>query len=182
MSFAGTPAIGALFPISRSGALGTHFCTGAVVNSPSGNLVLTAAHCIAGRIPSRIAFVPGYENKKTPFGIWRVSAVTTDGAWAAASDPDGDVAFLSVHLHNPRAEVQRLTDGERLGINQPAGQRVTVIGYPNGSDAPVRCANTIRSFSATELQFACSGYTAGTSGGQFLPRSIQRQDAASSLG
>ena len=168
VSFTGTPAIGALFSVTRSGALGSHFCSGAVVRSPSGNLVLTTAHCVARRLPSRIAFVPGYENKKSPFGIWRVFAVTTVPTWAASSDPEDDVAFLSVHIRNPTAKVQRLTGGERLGVNQPVGQRVTVIGYPNSSDAPIRCANTIRSFSATELQFACNGYTAGTSGGPIL--------------
>ena len=46
-SFGGTAAVGALFTTS-DGHLGTHFCTASVVNSPHGNLLLTAAHCVVG--------------------------------------------------------------------------------------------------------------------------------------
>src|ERR1700731_2819824 len=40
----GQPAVGALFTTSK-GRLGQHFCTASVVDSPAGDLLMTAAHC-----------------------------------------------------------------------------------------------------------------------------------------
>ena len=54
--FGGTPAIGALFTFS-GGKLGTHFCTASVIQSPDGDLLVTAAHCVTGTTGA-IAFVP----------------------------------------------------------------------------------------------------------------------------
>ena len=65
-AFAGTPAVGALFTTS-AGKLGRHFCTATVVNSPAGDLVITAAHCVSGT--SGVVFVPGYDNGTTPYGL-----------------------------------------------------------------------------------------------------------------
>ena len=48
------PAVGAVF----LGGTDTHTCTGAVVHSESGDLVLTAAHCLAAQYPA--TFVPGF--------------------------------------------------------------------------------------------------------------------------
>ena len=57
-AFAGTPAVGALFTTS-AGKLGQHFCTASVVDSPAGDLVITAAHCVTGT-SGTVDFVPGY--------------------------------------------------------------------------------------------------------------------------
>jgi len=57
---------------------------------------------------------------------------------------------------------------ERLGIGQAAGQYVRVIGYPQGSNVPIRCGNLARSFGPTQLVFDCGRYTDGTSGGPLL--------------
>ena len=53
----GTPAVGALFTTSRSGALAGHFCSAAVVASPAGDLLITAAHCLTAR--GRSSSCPG---------------------------------------------------------------------------------------------------------------------------
>ena len=76
--FAGTPAVGALFTTS-AGKLGRHFCTASVVNSPDGDLVITAAHCVSGT--SGIVFVPGYDRGATPYGMWTVSKIYADQSW-----------------------------------------------------------------------------------------------------
>src|SRR5215475_2894951 len=89
-SFNGTPAVGALFTIS-GGQLRRHFCTASVVDSPPGDLVITAAHCVSGLAPGQIAFVPGYRSGVAPYGVWRTSVVLSDSAWQATNDPDHDV-------------------------------------------------------------------------------------------
>jgi V8-like Glu-specific endopeptidase len=150
--------------------LGSHFCTASVVDSPSGDLVMTAAHCVSGLPAGQIAFVPGYRDGAKPFGVWTVTSVIVDQAWLATASPDDDVAFLVVRRAGTAASVQSFTGGERLGIGQPAGQRVQVTGYPETARAPVTCLNRANWFSPAQLQFDCDGFTDGTSGSALLAR------------
>jgi V8-like Glu-specific endopeptidase len=164
--FQGTPAVGALFTTSN-GKLATRFCTASVIHSPRGDLLITAAHCVTGT-QGTIAFVPGYANGSAPYGIWYVTRVYTDQAWASSSNPDDDVAFLTVSQHNAIVPIEDVTGAEKLGIGLPSNERARVVGYPNGANEPVFCNNWTRAFSATQLEFDCDGYTDGTSGAPFL--------------
>ncbi|HEY0937558.1 MAG TPA: trypsin-like serine protease [Trebonia sp.] len=165
-AFSGVAAVGALFTVS-GGVLGKHFCTASVVHSARGDLAVTAAHCVTG-VPGQVVFVPGYFRGKQPYGAWPVTAVYTSPAWQASQDPDDDVAFLRLADAPGRVPVENVTGAERLvtGRQQPA--LVQVIGYPNTADQPVSCANWTKSFSPTQLEFDCGGYTDGTSGSPFL--------------
>jgi len=165
-AFGGVAAVGALFS-ENSGQLGAHFCTATVVHSPHGDLAVTAAHCLSGT-SGPIAFVPGYANGQQPYGSWQVIRVYTDRAWQSAQDPDHDVAFLRVSPASDGTRVEDVTGAEQLGAGSAAPALVQVIGYPNSADQPVLCANWTRSFSLTQLEFDCGGYTQGTSGGPFL--------------
>jgi V8-like Glu-specific endopeptidase len=166
--FKGTAAVGALFTIS-DGHLGGHFCTASVVNSPGENLLITAAHCMAGRSlspASGVVFAPGYHNGKFPYGTWTITTVYVDSAWAQDQNPNDDVAFLVAG--RPGRHIQRHTGAETLMIDQPA-RRVQVIGYPDGRNKPITCAARARNFDhAHEMVFDCDDYTNGTSGGPFL--------------
>jgi V8-like Glu-specific endopeptidase len=165
-SFGGTPAVGALFTTSN-GKLGSHFCSASVVNSPHGDLVITAAHCVTGT-QGTIAFVPGYANGTTPYGVWYVSRIFEDQAWTSSNNPDDDVAFLEVTQHGANVPIEDVTGAEQVGIGMPAQQLTRVVGYPNGAGEPVICENWTRAFSATQMEFDCGGYPDGTSGGPFL--------------
>jgi V8-like Glu-specific endopeptidase len=164
--FTGVAAVGALFT-ETAGQLGEHFCTASVVHSASGDLALTAAHCVTGRT-GPIAFVPGYANGREPFGVWQVTRVYADQAWQTAADPDHDIAFIRLAKAAGGVAVEDVTGGERLAAGRPPGSRVRVIGYPDGADQPVWCDNQARPFTATQLEFDCDGYPDGTSGGPFL--------------
>jgi len=165
-AFGGVAAVGALFS-ENTGRLGTHFCTATVVHSPHGDLAVTAAHCLSGT-SGPIAFVPGYANGQQPRGIWQVTRVFTDQAWQSAQDPDHDVAFLQLSPASDGTRVEDVTGAEQLGTGWTAPALVQVIGYPDDADQPVLCANWTKSFSPTQLEFDCGGYTNGTSGGPFL--------------
>jgi V8-like Glu-specific endopeptidase len=168
VEFGGTAAVGALFTTTANGKLASHFCTGSVVDSPAGDLVVTAAHCVTGRSAKEMVFVPGYANGKTPYGIWSVSQVIVDNAWASTEDPNDDVAFLIVHEPKNTSSIQSMTGGEQLATGESCGQTVEVIGYPDTKTAPVSCENVVLSFGSTQLEFKCGGYTTGTSGGPML--------------
>jgi V8-like Glu-specific endopeptidase len=164
---AGTPAVGALFTIS-DGRLGTHFCTASVVASPQRDIILTAAHCLAGYSDTSIAFVPGYVDGATPEGVWLVTHIFVDRAWAATADPDDDFAFLTVAQPGGDTPIEYVTGAERLGIDESAADVTRVIGYPDTLAQPIICQNRSSMFSSTQMQFDCGGFTEGTSGSPFL--------------
>ena len=166
-AFSGTPAVGALFTTS-SGRLGQHFCTASVIDSPGGDLAITAAHCMTG-ISGTVDFVPGYDNGAKPYKVWTVTKVYVDQAWANSSSPDDDFAFLRVSQPGSSVPIENVTGAEGLATNTPASrQLVQVIGYPSASNQPVTCRNWLREPMAGQLEFDCGGYTEGTSGGPFL--------------
>jgi V8-like Glu-specific endopeptidase len=163
--FAGTPAVGALFTTSK-GKLSEHFCTASVIGGPHGDLVITAAHCMSGT--SNIAFVPGYDQGKAPYGIWTVTKVYTDRSWKSSASPDDDVAILRVSQPGSIVPIEDVTGAETLEAGTQARQLVDVIGYPDGDDQPISCRNWTREPMSDQLEFDCGGYTDGTSGGPFL--------------
>jgi V8-like Glu-specific endopeptidase len=163
----GTAAVGALFTTS-GGRLGTHFCTASVVNSSVKDLVITAAHCLHGKQPGQVAFVPEYHRHREPFGTWTVTRVFVDAAWASSANPDDDVAFLVVSQPGNSTPVQEVTGGENLATGWKAAQLVQVIGYPDGRQRPITCSARTRPFGLRQMEFDCGGYTDGTSGGPFL--------------
>ena len=168
-SFDGVATVGALFGES-SGKLSSHFCTASVVDSPHGDLAITAAHCVSGT-SGQIAFVPGYANGTEPYGVWQVTRVYTDAAWQSAQAPDDDVAFLQLSAAPGGAPVETVTGAEHVATDAAdtaAGALVRVIGYPDAANQPVSCVNRTKLFSPTQLEFDCGGYTDGTSGGPFL--------------
>ena len=164
--FTGTPAVGALFT-TAGGKLGSHFCTASVVNSPHGDLVITAAHCATGSAAG-VVFVPGYHSGAAPYGIWTVTKIYADAAWNSSANPDDDVAFLRVTQLGSIVPIEDVTGAEQLETGTPARQLVEVIGYPNATQVPVTCRSWTREPMADQLEFDCGGYTDGTSGGPFL--------------
>ena len=125
--FAGTPAVGALFTMSK-GKLGQHFCTASVVGSPEGDLVITAAHCVTGT--SGFVFVPGYDRGAAPYGTWSVTKVYVDQSWKSSSDPDDDVAFLRVSQAGSIVPIEDVTGAEALQTGTPARQLVLYLQPP----------------------------------------------------
>jgi hypothetical protein len=168
VSFTGTAAVGALFT-SSGGKLRTHFCTASVVNSPAGDLAVTAAHCMAN-VSGPVMFVPGYHNGDAPYGMWQVSKVYFDQAWISSQSQDDDVAFIKLVRSGSTSSVpiEDVTGAETLATGTAVRQLVQVIGYPDGENEPIYCENWTSQPMADQLQFDCGGYTDGTSGGPFL--------------
>ena len=174
LSAAPSPAVGALFN-RQHGRLGQHFCTASAVSSRSGDLVITAAHCVTGVNLSDIVFAPGYSQGRFPHGLWAVTAKYVDSQWSAKQDPDDDVAFLEVRpLTGKQAAggtLQHVAGAERLRFDAALPTPIDAIGYPDGSDRAVSCSTRATEFrpdSLDQVKFVCPGFTDGTSGGPFL--------------
>jgi V8-like Glu-specific endopeptidase len=160
--------VGALFSLTPAGKLDKHFCTASVVDSPAGDLVVTAAHCVSSSTPGTEVFVPEYSDGQEPFGVWTISRVVMDPSWTSSGDPDDDFAFLIVHQPGTKASLQELTGAEAIGIGLAAGRTVEVAGYPDAKNEPISCENTALAYSATQFEFDCGGFTGGTSGSPLL--------------
>lgn len=166
-AFAGTPTVG---PIFRHGLSQSHGCTGSVVASPRGDLVLTAAHCVSGTAAGW-SFAPGYDDGQTPYGVWTVTHAYVDPRWSADQDPRHDYAIL--RLADQRrgghdATVQQVTGAEVLGRAPRPGAAITDVAYNAGiDDQPIRCATKTYSTDGFP-SFNCHGYVGGSSGSPWL--------------
>lgn len=161
---AAVPTVGALFPAGLDSA---HTCTGSVLDSPGGDLVLTAAHCVLGTGPGML-FVPGYDDGAHPDGVYEVQRVWADPAWVNGSDPRYDYAILQVSERDTGSGARRLQDvtgALRLtGRTPTAGTSVQVTGYVGGLlDRPITCDPVVE-LTQTYPGFRCGGFATGTSG------------------
>jgi V8-like Glu-specific endopeptidase len=167
--FSGVAQVGTLFGTS-DGSLTSHHCTGSVVSSPAGDIVVTAAHCVydSSGAETDLAFVPDYDNGSMPYGVWDVSAVYVAPQWVSDRNPDYDVAFIVVHNTSVSSTIQGAVGADTLAVDQSFTDLTTVIGYPSDTNEPITCTNYTSEFSSTQLQFDCDGYPGGTSGSPFL--------------
>ena len=164
--FAGDRTVGPLFPPGSP----AHTCTASVVDSPAGDLLITATHCVIGTA-SGYTFAPGYHDGAEPYGTWTVVGAYVDPQWTAHLPPALDVAFLRVAPHRVDGrirEIQDVTGGNRLGSAPSTGQEVTVPAYPTGhDDDPITCTARV-SYRGVYPAFDCNPYVDGTSGSPWL--------------
>ena len=167
----GVPAVGALFTTDDEGLTG-HYCTASVVDSPAGDLVVTAAHCIhdgaGGGYRDDIAFVPGYHDGQDPYGVWTPSQLVVDPRWISDSDEDLDFGFLVVHQQGSSQTVQAAAGGNQLGTNLGYDLPVQVTGYPDDTEEPTTCQTNSTEERRFQLRFECGDFPDGTSGAPWV--------------
>ncbi|PWI16485.1 serine protease [Streptomyces sp. Act143] len=151
---------------ARVGALfdgGEHYCTASVVRSPGRDLVVTAAHCLDGA-GDDLVFVPGYRDGTAPYGKWRVTRRFLPDGW----DEDSDVAFAVVAERHGRG-VEDVVGGNRFTPGTATGATaVTVTGYPDSREVPLRCTNKPTPHSRTQQRIDCPDLSGGTSGSPWV--------------
>jgi Trypsin len=156
--------VGALF---SGGLSGTHHCTASVVDSPAGDVIVTAAHCLTTGSTTSDVFVPGYRDGSAPYGVWQISQVVEANAWTDGGDVDDDVAFAVVAPLNGRT-LESVVGSYTLDTDAVSSTRVQLTGYPTATDEPLSCTGDADSFTATQLQIYCTAYTDGTSGSGWI--------------
>ncbi|WP_231608056.1 trypsin-like serine peptidase [Streptacidiphilus albus] len=160
--------VGAIF---SQGVDGDHFCTASVVHSAAGDLLVTAAHCVhggqGGSYGSDLVFVPDYRDGSAPDGQWPVTRIVVDPRWISSSDPDLDVAFVTVGQVGGRS-IEQVLGGNTLGIDKGFTKVVQITGYPSTASAPISCFNRTTQQSQYQMRIACTGFPGGTSGSPWL--------------
>ncbi|MER5888211.1 trypsin-like peptidase domain-containing protein [Streptomyces sp. NPDC001941] len=169
-----------VFVLSRPGGAEDRFCTASVVDSPSMNLVLSAAHCLTDTDRyENFGFVPKYNDSANPkpYGIFRAekNRVYLDARYlklGASKGDDLDFAFVRVQ-RNEKNQVlaTAVGGGNRLkfvGAGDFVQKGAHLIGYPGGSRQPRDCTSNTKKYDGRFVQIDCDGYTPGTSGSPFL--------------
>ena len=158
-------------------------CSGSVVNTHAGDVVLTAGHCVidpaSGARARNLVFVPGYRSGTKPFGEWTVSRFATTAKWrntAGTGHPDeaGDIAMLTLDDRSGK-DLQSVVGALGIGFHQARNRLYTEYGYP--AKAPydgsrlyartARYAGADNSFSPPTMGIV-SDFTGGSSGGPWV--------------
>jgi len=114
-------------------------CSATVVHSFSGNLVLSAGHCIvkpsvAGpEWAANVAFVPSYREGERPYGTWPAISLRAPGAWARAGLLDFDLGAVNI-IASDFGQFQDLLGARGITFNRTArsyrNKRFQIFGYP----------------------------------------------------
>ena len=157
------PRVGAVFL-----AVGDlHACTGSVLHSAAGNLMLTAAHCLSTGAPA--AFVPGFAGKAAPDDLWTVDAMYLDPRWVANKDPLADYAIARVSRPGGGSVEGQVGSALSLGAAPARGTRVSVVAYPAGvGGMPIGCQANTGLSEGGYPELPCAGLVDGTSGAPWI--------------
>ncbi|CAF1624662.1 unnamed protein product [Rotaria sp. Silwood1] len=112
-------------------------CSASVVTAPSKSLVATAAHCLFDDSTrtwhTNWIFVPAYNKRAAPLGIWPARYVTILNAYAPSSasskNSNYDVGFVVVSPVNTR-KIAQVTGSQGIKFNAPRNQLTYSAGYP----------------------------------------------------
>jgi Trypsin len=157
------PEVGAVF----LGGESVHTCSGAVLDSAGGDLVLTAAHCVADGVDA--AFVAGFNNEAAPENVWHIDAVYLDPRWVQNQDPMADFAIARVSRDAGGTLEAQAGGGLALGPVPKPGTVVTVTGYGMGvGGGPIGCRASIAEATNGFPSLPCAGLVNGLSGAPWI--------------
>jgi hypothetical protein len=153
-----------------------------VVDSPSGDVIVTAAHCLPAGNGGGAVFVPGYRDGSAPDGVWKITQVVESSGWTGDGDEDDDVAFAVVQSQNGRTLESAVGGGYELSTQGTTSAAVQLTGYPARTDEPITCTGSASAYSGTQLTVYCTAFTGGTSGSAWLAGYDTASDSGSIIG
>jgi Trypsin-like peptidase domain len=156
------PRVGAVF----LGGSDLHTCTGSVLHSAAGDLVLTAAHCLGA---SPATFVPGFAGNAAPADLWSMDVLYLDPRWVANKDPRADYAIARVSRADGGSVEAQVGSALWLGSAPTKGSRVNVVAYPAGvGGMPIGCQVSTGITDGGYPELPCAGLAEGTSGAPWI--------------
>lgn len=162
-----------------------YVCSGAAVNTPERNVVLTAGHCVnsgathgllgcrPGRYFTRFLFVPGYVAGARPYGAWAGVTALAQPDWVnQCGNFSHDQAVLTVAPLGGRQLVDVVGGNAVAWGYPPREDGVRVIGWPaeapyDGEHAQQCAGPTTASPGTGDAQMSCP-LNGGASGGPWF--------------
>ena len=173
-----TPSIGKVF-FSVGG--GDYACSASSVNSSSGELVITAGHCVYSvsdqAWSSNFVYIPAYANGNAPYGTWSGESLATFAGFASSGDDTLDTGYVAVS--GPSNLVATVGgNGVEAGYSSFADPLFT-MGYPSSSpENQAYCYATASINTSDGLVFMPCDQGPGASGSPML----DNYDTTSGLG
>jgi hypothetical protein len=157
------PRVGAIF----HGDAELHACTGSVLHSAAGDLVLTAAHCVTGGGP--VTFVPGFAGSAAPSDVWTFNVLYLDRRWLTNQDPRADYVIARVSRPDGGSIEARAGSALSLGTTPAKGSLVHAVAYPAGTGGtPIGCQVSVGITDDGYPELPCGGLADGTSGAPWI--------------
>ncbi|WP_423797411.1 trypsin-like serine peptidase [Mycolicibacterium moriokaense] len=157
------PRVGAVF----IGGGSLHTCTGGVLHSAAGDLILTAAHCVAEGLDA--TFVAGLNDTAAPEDVWHINAVYLDPRWVQNQDPLADFAIARVSRDTGGTVEAQAGGGLTLGPAPKQGTVVAVTGYGMGvGGGPIGCRTATSAPAKGFPALDCAGLVDGLSGAPWI--------------
>lgn len=164
-----------------SGVWDDYVCSGTVVNSPSGRVVITAGHCVFENFWSRrFVFVPGYHDGIAPFGEFVAKRLTAPARWVKNqwNRPTYALSYdVGAVVLKGATPVQTAVGGARgIAFNVGRSRQYTSFGYPAANpfdgESLFTCTSPfggrdIGTFSPSPGWISCD-MTGGSSGGGWI--------------
>ena len=162
---------------------GGAYCSGAVAASNSGDVVLTAGHCVwnGKRILGAFFFTPGGRgigpsdcsvSPQCPFGTWIASRadVAIDPSYLFTGNPSYDYAYI-VFPPNHAGKLESVVGGFPITFNPGRGQGWIATGYPSGVFS--QCTNSASQDNLSlngpsQMVMSCPNLGEGASGGPWI--------------
>jgi hypothetical protein len=154
--------VGAVFLGGRT----LHVCSGAVLDTPAGDLVLTAAHCLVDGVDAY--FVPDFGDDSDDDDFWSVDAVYLDPRWVTSQDPLADFAIMRVSRDGAGSVEARTGGGLTLGTVPRVDTEVTVHGYAFGFGGDQLGCRARSTMHGEFPELPCAGLVDGTSGSPWM--------------
>lgn len=157
------PRVGAVFV----GGSELHTCSAAVLDSVAGDLILTAAHCLADGVDA--TFVAGFNDHAADDDVWHLDAVYLDPRWVDSQDPRADFAIARVSRDAGGSVRAHAGGGLTLGQAPKPGAVVTVTGYEMGvGGGPISCTAATAPETRGFPSLPCVGLVDGLSGAPWM--------------
>jgi V8-like Glu-specific endopeptidase len=169
-SFSTTPTQGRVF--FHNGVTNVNSaCSAGTVNTPNGDMVVTAAHCVYANFSfmQDWIYVPAYYNGPGIWGTWFASNMAVTASWKFNANPNDDFAIVNVAPASNGLSLVNTTGGNGLVTDQAYTQNVVIWGYPgsyNDGLTPEYCTSS--TFQSGSLVGAPCNLSQGASGGPWL--------------
>jgi hypothetical protein len=171
--------VGKVFFTKSGGQDGT--CSGAVIASTSGDMVVTAGRCVGkdDHFHTNVVFVPAYGSSDAaprPYGTWTARTVAARTAWLSHSDVRQDVGFIVLSMLAGK-HIKQVVGAQGIRFHEAASQEYRTIGYPKAApfdgSRQGRCDSSLRGrddppgIGPRTLRVACT-MAAGATGGAWI--------------